>query len=400
LGHARKMDGLDITITEAPAHLADYRSTRRRNPLGSRLKRHARLISFLLIVVLPTLLTSIYFIAFAAVQYVSEAKFVVRGPAAQSQGTLTSLLQTAGMSRAPDDTYAVQDYIMSRDALSELIKSQGIRQVFSRPEADPLSRFPLFMRGNTFEHFFDYYQKHVDVILDATTGVSTLTVKAFRPEDSQRIALALLSGAEGLINRMNERQRENAMHDARNEVGLAEDRVQHIAAQIAEFRNREALLDPNKQSIPMLQSINELQTMLSRTNLQLSQLLVSSPHSPMIADYQHRIAALQTQIDDAKTKITGTDRSLVPKITAYDMLSLQREFADKQLASAISSLETARMQAEHQQLYLDAIVHPNLADYAAYPKRIASIAVVFATMLGIYLMGALLLAGAQEHRIV
>jgi capsular polysaccharide transport system permease protein len=361
---------------------------------------------------MPTIATSVYLIAIAADQYVSEAKFVVRGPASQASGGLTSILQSAGMARAQEDTYAVQDFIVSRDALSELIGTQGLRQVFSRPEADPLSRFPFslgdanFLRdtpfegGATFEHFYKYYKNHIDVSLDSTTGVSTLTVQTFRPDDSKRIATALLSSAENLINRMNERERENALRESRKEVDLAEQQVEAVGAQIAEYRNREALLDPNKQSIPMLQGINDMQTMLSRTNLQLSQLVLSSPSSPLIPDYKRRISALQAQIADAKAKITGTDQSLVPKITVYDRLSLQREFADKQLASTIASLEQARMQATRQQLYLDLIVNPNLADYPAYPKKLATIAVVFATMAGVYLMLALLIAGAREHRAV
>ncbi len=394
------MDGLDITVSEPPARLAGYSGTPPRRPLRSRFKRSMRLICFLLVVGLPTLLATVYLVVFASDQYVSEAKFVVRGLTAQSPGVLGSLLQTAGVSHASDDTYAVQDYIMSRDALSEMIKDQGLRAVFNRPEADTLSRFPLLESRASLEHFYDYYKSHVDVFLDTTTSVSTLTVKTFRPEDSQRIAQALLTSGENLINRMNERERENSMRDARKEVELAEQRVEDIASKIAGFRNQEALLDPNKQSVPMLQSINDMQTMLSRANLQLAQILTASPNSPLIPDYKRRIVALQAQIDDAKTKITGTDQSLVPKITAYDMLTLQREFADKQLASAIASLEAARMQSERQQLYLDTIVQPNKADYPAYPKKIATIGIVFATFLGIYLMAALLIAGAREHKMV
>ena len=137
-----------------------------------------------------------------------------------------------------------------------------------------------------------------------------------------------------------------------------------------------------------------------REDLQIPQLKTSSPCTPLIADYERRTTALQSQIAEAKTKITGTETSLVPKITAYDRLMLQREFADRQLASATTSLETARMQAERQQLYLDPIVQPNTADWPAYPKRFASIAISFATLCGIYLMAALLISGAREHRFV
>ena len=238
------------------------------------------------------------------------------------------------------------------------------------------------------------------MVLNSQTGVSTLTVKSFRAGDSERVANALLTAGEDLVNRMNARQRENAMKDATNEVNLAEARVQSVATRIADFRNREALLDPTKQSVPMLAAINELQTLLSRTNLQLSQLTVSTPKSPLIPDLHRRADALQEQITEARTKITGTDASLVPKITTFDMLELQREFADKRLSSAITSLEAARIQAEHQQLYLDVIVKPNVSDYPAYPKRFADIAIVFASLVGIYVMAALLISGAREHRLI
>ena len=391
------MDGLDLKLPGTSSKPSGYHGLPRRR---STLRRIQSKVPFFLVVILPTLLAGVYLFGFASYQYVSEARFVVRGPATQSPGMMGALLQSAGVTRAQDDTYAVQDFIASRDALSELINKQGIRDVFDRPEADPLARFTTFWSGDTFEHLFKYYQKKIEVSLDTTTGVSSLYVKTFRADDSQRIANALLASAENLVNRMNERQRENAMRDARKEVVLAEDRLRGVANDISGFRNREAILDPNKQSVSMLASITEMQNALTKVNLQVSQLTVSSPRSPLIQDYQRRGVALQQQIDDAKTRITGTDKSLVPKMQAFDMLTLQRELADRQLVSATTSLETARMQAERQQLYLDLIVRPNMADYAAYPKRFADLAIVFASMMGIYLLGALLISSAREHKIV
>jgi capsular polysaccharide transport system permease protein len=227
-----------------------------------------------------------------------------------------------------------------------------------------------------------------------------MTVKSFRPEDSKRIAAALLAAGERLINRMNARERENALRDARNEVTRAEARVKEVSTQLADFRNREALLDPNKQSVPMLQAITNLQAKLSSTKLEVSQLQSSSPNSPLLASARQRMTALQAQIDDARTKITGGDASLVPKIREFDLLSLDRDFADKQLASAITSLETARINADRQQLYLEPVVQPNQPDYADFPRRGTSTLVVFLTMLGIYIGGALLIAGAREHKLV
>ncbi len=394
------MDGLDLTIGDAAANLTGYRIKPKAPQGPSRWQYFSRRLPFIIFVIAPTLVVATYYVFFATDQFVSEAKFVVRGPAATPPGMLSGLLQTAGVGHAQEDTYAVQEYILSRDALGELVKDDGLTAIFARPEADAFAKFPTFFGGSSFEHLYEYYLKHVDVELDSTTGVSKLTVKTFRADDSQKIANALFAGAEGLVNRMNDRQRENAMRDARKEISIAEKRVQDVAADIAAFRNREAVLDPTKQSVPMLQGIFDLQQALTRTKIHIAQLTASSPRSPLIVEYQQRVIALQAQIDAAKIKVTGTDSSLVPKITAYDMLTLDREFADKALASATSSLETARIEAERQQLYLDPVVVPNKADYPAYPKKVASISIVFFSLLGGYAVLSLLIAGAREHKIV
>ena len=82
------------------------------------------------------------------------------------------------------------------------------------------------------------------------------------------------------------------------------------------------------------------------------------------------------------------------------MLTLERDFADKQLASATSSLEAARIDADRQELYLEEVVQPNEPDYPAYPQRLATLAVVFASLFGLYVAGSLIIAGAREHRLV
>jgi capsular polysaccharide transport system permease protein len=389
------MDGLEVTIADGSQRL--FGPATRPTPPRAPKRRLGRYLPFFLLVVLPTLITAGYLYGFATDQYVSEARFVVRGPTQQAPGALSSLLQSAGVSRAQDDTYIVEDYILSRDALTELVQKDGLREIFSRPEVDALSRFPRFGGGDSFEHLFKYYLKHVDVEMNTTTGVSELTVKSFRPEDSRHIASALLASGERLVNRMNERERENTLQDSRKEVQLAERRVQDVSARLADFRNKQSLLDPNKQSVPMLQAIANLQAKLSSVKLELSQL---QPNSPLQAPTRQRAAALQAQIDSARSEITGTGSSLVPKIRDFDMLTLERDFADRQLASATSSLEAARVNADRQQLYLEAIVQPNQPDYADYPRRLAILATVFASLGGLYVGAALLIAGAREHKLV
>ncbi|GBQ63419.1 lipopolysaccharide biosynthesis protein [Ameyamaea chiangmaiensis NBRC 103196] len=347
----------------------------------------------------PTLLSAIYFAFFATPQYLSDAQFVVRGQTTQSGSMLAGLLQ-GGATGATEDTYAVQDYLMSRDAAALLIEKQNLKSVYDPPEADAIARFPNFYSGKTFEHFYAYYQRHVVAELDTTTGLSTLRVRTFSAAESQRIARALLAAAEELVNKMNARQRANTIEASLRELDDSTRRLSALNAKIDSYRNEIAMLDPTRQSQPVLHDIASLQSLLITTRVQLAQLERSTPGSPLIPVYMRRIDALNDEIAHTATNVTGSQDSLVPKISAYDELVFQRTLLEKEVATAASAVEAAKVQANRQTLYLDEVTQPNLPDYAAYPRGVADTAIVFATTLGLYLMVMLLIGGAKEHKLV
>src|SRR5436305_2634002 len=161
-------------------------------------------IWFWAIVGLPTLVAGVYYFAIASDLYLSEAKFVVRSPKQVQTSGVGALLQSTGLGRAAEDTSAVQDFIMSRDAVRKLEQKNDLRAVFSRPEGDFLTRFPgiLFWRKD-FEALFSRYDHFVSVETDTGTGVTALRVKAYRPEDAHTLASTLLGYSEQLINDLN-----------------------------------------------------------------------------------------------------------------------------------------------------------------------------------------------------
>ncbi|WP_336947637.1 capsule biosynthesis protein [Asaia sp. HN010] len=354
---------------------------------------------FNLIVFFPTFLAIMYYGCVASPQYVSHAYFVVRGAGAQTPNMLGGLIPGMGGAGNTEDTYAVQTYMMSRDAARALMQSQRLRAVFDHPNADFLARFPTFFRGNTFEHFFSYYQKHIVAELDTTTGISSLTVRTFSPQDSQRIGKALIDAGERLVNEMNARQRLNTIASSQKEVSTAEEKISSIGLKIADYRNKEKILDPLKQSVPMLRDIDQLKAMLTATRLKVDQIIKFAPNTPLLPVYQRRIEILRAEIAQAQGDITGSDSSLVPKITEYDNLITQKEVAERELVTATVSLQAAKVQADRQQLYLDEVAQPDLPDYPEYPHAISDILIILATSMGVYALGILLISGAREHQI-
>src|SRR5437588_1840811 len=350
------------------------------------------------IVGLPTLIAGVYYFAIASDLYLSEAKFIVRSPKQVQTSGIGALLQSTGLGRAAEDTSAVQDFIMSRDAVRELEQKDDLRTVFSRPEGDFVTRFPgiLFWRKD-FEALFSRYDHFVSVETDTGTGVTALRVKAYRPEDAHTLASTLLGYSEQLINDLNERARRDALDTARHEVDRAEQRIAEIQTELTAYRVKQKMLDPKSASSGVLELIGQMNAAQTNARAQLGELLNNSPNSPQIPLVKTRIASLDKLIAEERAKLSGESDSVVASLTEYERLTLDRELAEKALASAFTSLEAARLEAQRQQLYLETIAQPNLADYPLYPKRLVSFAMVLVSCLLVYGIACLLVASAREH---
>jgi capsular polysaccharide transport system permease protein len=352
---------------------------------------------FWAIVGLPTLAAGVYYFAIASDLYLSEAKFIVRSPKQVQTSSIGALIQSTGLARAVDDTAVVEDFIMSRDAVRRLERENDLRALFGRPEGDLVTRFPGILMRSDFEALFRRYDHFVSIETDHTSGVTALRVKAYRPEDSLTIARALLSYSEQLVNELNERARKDALSTAEQEVDRAQRRVSAIQRQLTAYRVEQKMLDPKSASAGVLELIGQMSAAQATARQQLGELFKNSPNSPQIPVVQSRIASLDKLIAEERTKLSGETNSVVATLTEYERLALDRELAEKALASAFTSLEAARLEAQRQQLYLETIAQPNLADYPLYPKRIVSFGMVLVSCLLAYGIAWLLVISAREH---
>lgn len=351
---------------------------------------------FWLTVALPTALAIFYFGLIAADVYISESRFVVRSPERQTASPLGMLLKGSGFSRSQDDSYSVQEFMLSRDALHALDEKLDLRAAFAK--GDALGRFPGIDWDDSFENMHRYYQKVVGVQLDALSSIGTLSVRAFSAEDARNINAQLLQNAENLVNQLNERGRQDMIRFADEEVAKAETKAKKAALVLADYRNKKGVIDPEKQTAIPMQQIAKLQDELISSKALLAQLKISARENPQIPLLNNRISLLESEIQNESQKITGGGLSLASKAADFQRLALEKEFADKQLASAMVSLEQARNEAQRKQLYLERIAQPSLPDAAMEPRRLRSIAAVFALGLIIWGVLSMLIAGVREHQ--
>jgi capsular polysaccharide transport system permease protein len=381
---------------QAQAQTADVR-LRGKPSLAKRLVQRIDGL-FAAFVVVPTLLAAAYYGVIASDVYISESRFVVRSPQRPMQTGLGALLQGTVFSRSQDDTYSVHDYIKSRDALSELDSKLQLRARFSAGSIDFINRFPgPAWWQDSFEAFHQHYQKHVAIDYDSVSSISTLRVRAYTAQDAQQVSELLLQMGERLVNNLNTRSRQDLIEVAEREVRQAEERSKTAAASLAGFRADRGVFDPDRQGALQLQGVARLQEELLAARTQLAQVRQVAPNNPQVATLEQRVQALERAVETDTSRVVGRGGSLSAKSPLYDRLQLERAFADRQLATALAALETARSEAARKQLYLERLVQPNRPDDALEPRRLRSVLVVL--VLGLLAWGvvSMVVASVREH---
>lgn len=350
-------------------------------------------------VIFPTAVSAIYYSFIAADQYYSEARFVIKAQGRQQPqvSTLANLIQTTGLSAGQEQANEVLSYIGSRDALREIMQRVDVKEVYQKPAIDFWARYPAPWREDRFENLFRYYTGMVEGRIDHDTGLAVLTVRAFDAEDAQRINLTLLDLSEQLVNRLNDKARENAISEARRSVVEAEDRLRSARLQLASYRNEQQLLDPASQAQGVLGVATTLLGEQASAQAQLAVMQRSTPDNPRIPALQRRIAAIRAEIASQTGRAVGTQTGIASKLAEYEKRLLEQEFAAGALTAANAALEQARVQAQRQQFYLERVVEPNRPDLARLPNRLFNVLTVFGLGLCLYLVAWMLVVGILEH---
>nr|WP_206065857.1 hypothetical protein [Novosphingobium sp. ERW19] len=352
---------------------------------------------FIAAVILPTTLSLLYFGFFASDVYISESRFVVRSPDKPAMSALGAVLSAGGISTSGDKSYAVVDYVRSRDGLRDANGDGAVTKAYANDTISTFDRFGGLLRGTTFEHLYEYYTGKVAIEFDTGTQVTRLTVSAFSPRDAQLINQRLIERSEQLVNRLNSRAQSDTIRLANQEVDEAKRRAQAAAVALARFRDDRRLLDPEKEAAVRLQMVSKLQDELIASRTQLAQIRQFAPHNPQLPALQTKIATLSAEIADQTGKIAGAPGSLSGESVRYQSLRIDAEVADKQLAAALAGLQDATADARRKQAYVERVAGPNLPDYPLEPHRWK--AILATLIMGIIAWGVLrtLIAGVREH---
>ncbi|QGP77596.1 lipopolysaccharide biosynthesis protein [Sphingobium sp. CAP-1] len=355
---------------------------------------------FLAIVMLPTVIVALYFGLVAANQYESEAHLVVRSNSGgkDSPGGLDAVLKSfGGASDSSKEAATLADYMRSHDVVASLRQNDQLVDRYRRPEADIISRLPV--ADPTDETLLKYFKSRSTIDLDSDTGIMTVKVRSFRPQDSYALLNAMLVLGEKRVNALNLRSYESMQGLARRQLADAEKGLRESQAALASFRRGQGDVDPQGSAEAQLKLVTELrkEEAMARAEMDAIAAQIGSDN-PQYRALQSRAEAINTQLSSQQGFLVGNNRSIATRLGDYQDLELRRDFESKRYAAAAAALEAAREQATRQQLFVVRLVEPNLPQKATYPKGAKTIFTVFLALTIAYGIGWLLASGVREHR--
>ena len=344
-------------------------------PLAQPRRRHWLLLaSFLLIVVLPTILWAWYLWARASDQYVSTVGFSVRKedstPSIDLLGGLGSL--TGGASSATD-TDVLYEYIRSQDMVEKIDAELDIKAKFSRDW--PHDFVFAYDPSGHIEDLTDYWPRQVKVLYDTSTSLITLKISAFSAEDAQQIAQAVFRESSDKINQLSSIAREDTTRLAQAELEKTRDELTRTRQAMTDFRMRSQIVDPEADLTSQMGVLSGLQAQLAE-QLVANDLLLDNakPTDHRVVQSQQKIDALRRLIEAERSKFGSAasgpaGESYSQLMADYEKLAVDREFAEGSYRAARIAYETALAEAQRKSRYLAAHIEPKMAQSSTEPDR-------------------------------
>ncbi|NDV50823.1 hypothetical protein [Salipiger sp. PrR003] len=323
-----------------------------------------------LTILIPALLVAIYLFVLAGDRFVSESRFTIKSQGEVSAATSLDLGILGGASAAKQDQLLVRDYILSRDMMEAVFDEFGA-DALSGPFVDQLW---YVSEGSPVKAKLSHYRAMIDFTFDEEAAVSTLETNAFDPETARDLNEFLIHKAEDYINAFARTSSDAMISYTQKDLERAQAQVLEITDQIRQAQSASQMVDPETDIGVVAKTLAELEAALASAKGELGSLetyLQDDTHQ--VVAQKRKIANLEEQIEEMRNRMSGDKAGDLADATIhFNMLNSQLQFANEDYASARKTLEMAKIQAMQATKHLVIIDHPDLADFAAYPRRLLS----------------------------
>jgi capsular polysaccharide transport system permease protein len=349
-----------------------------------RLRHVLVILSFVLVVIVPTVLTGNYLYTLAADQYASKVGFAVRNEESSSAfelfGNITNL---SGSSSS--DTDILYEFIQGQELVEMVDADLDLRTIYSKPQDDWVFRMDP---DASIEDVMKYWENMVRIVYDPGTGLLEIEARAFDPEDARNIVQAIFDRSSMMINELSTVARSDLTRYARDELDQAIERLKDARQALTLFRNENQIVDPSADIQGQMGLLNSLQAQLADTLIELDMLSVtSSSGDPRLTAAQLRSEVIQNRINLERRNlgVAGGDgnSAFADLIGQFESLQVDLQFGQEAYVASLTAYDGSIAEARRQNRYLAAYLNPTLAQTPQYPQR-----EIILILLGLLLFGS------------
>ncbi|WP_323034651.1 sugar transporter [Pararhodobacter sp.] len=322
---------------------------------------------------LPILVVTIYLYAFASDRYASNTGFTVRSEETSSATELAGGLSALVGGSSSSNANVLYAYIQSQDMVERVQAQLDIRAHFSENWAtDPVySIWP----DATIEDLLWFWGRIMRISFDSGTGLMDVQIRANSAQFAQDIARTVVRESERMINDLNAQARTDSMAMANADLDAALERLRSAREELAAFRARTQIVDPQADIQGRMGVINNLQQQLAQALVDHDLLLQTTAETdPRVRQAERRIEVIQERISSerlnfATQDVTVFDTDYPRLIAQFESLMVNQEFAERTYTASLTALDAARSNIQRQSLYVATYIRPTLAQSAEFPQR-------------------------------
>lgn len=330
--------------------------------------------------------------------YISETKFAVRSASTSTAGVDFASQVFKIPSSSLQDAKIVEEYLKSIDAFNDIDKELSLVSHYSSSDYDLFSRL---WKDPTVNEKQSFWNKVSFVTVNQDSNVVIFSVRAYTPDMAYNIASTALKESETLINKMNEKAREDAISIAQNEVKASEARLALAQDNLKNFRNKYKDLDLKSTATSYQSTILELEAKATELRTQISSMQAyMNENAPQITFLKSQLSGIEKQIAKEKSNITAATPngdSVNNLVAEYQRLIVEEEFANKQLVFSMTSLEQAKLEAQAKSLYVVTVSNPTMPDEDLYPEPFLFTLYLFLALSMIFIIVSVINAAIKEH---
>ncbi|MDD7514314.1 MAG: capsule biosynthesis protein [Campylobacter lanienae] len=340
-----------------------------------------------------------YYTFIAADRYVSNVSLSVKSTDGSSPISLSGIESLVGVaSSSTEDIKLLREYIKSFDMLQKLDEKINLRSLYEKQKID------LFFRiysSTSKESYLKYYRDRIHILFDDATGLLNVAVESFSPEDARIISAAILEESERFINEISHNIAREQLRFAQGELESAKQKYKDAKNELLAFQNEYGVFDPQSLAKTKAGFITEIELQISKKETELNTMRsYLNDNAPEIVALKAELRAPKEQLEKEKSKVASnaSQDKLNDVVAQFEALYLNLSFAEDVYKTAITAVETTRIEIGRKAKQVVVIQSPYVPDSAAYPNKMYNIITIFVILTLIFGVVRLVRAIIDEHR--